>query len=232
MDQQLDHATQTQYFYILGAHYFQPTWREASSSINISTSICETLEFSALLLLSSFWEGALFHLRLLALKDRQLTEASGVCKPCLPDILMQHNPDVVVANVCPVFLMRMYAEREHTFGQKQSVLLAWLVFPGGLAGEESACNLGNLGSIPGLGRSPGERKGYPLQYPGLEKSCIVHGVAKSWTRLSDFHFTSLHWPDCGSWKDQYDIAYVCVSLSQGQLPNSLGVYPRLHHCNL
>ena len=49
-----------------------------------------------------------------------------------------------------------------------------------------------LGSIPGLGRSPGEGKGYPLQYSGLENSmdCIVHGVAKSWTRLSDFHFQS------------------------------------------
>ena len=44
--------------------------------------------------------------------------------------------------------------------------------------------------IPGFGKSPGEGKGYPLQYSGLEnfKDCIVHGVAKSWTRLSDFHF--------------------------------------------
>ena len=44
--------------------------------------------------------------------------------------------------------------------------------------------------IPGLGRSPGEGKDYPLQYCGLENSmgCIVHGVAKSWTRLGDFHF--------------------------------------------
>ena len=48
----------------------------------------------------------------------------------------------------------------------------------------------HLGSIPGLGGSPEEGKGYPLQYSGLENSmyCIVHGVAKSWTRLSDFHF--------------------------------------------
>ena len=47
------------------------------------------------------------------------------------------------------------------------------------------------GSIPGLGRSCGEGKGYPLQYSGLENSmdCIVHGVAKSWTQLSDFHFS-------------------------------------------
>ena len=63
-------------------------------------------------------------------------------------------------------------------------------FPGGLAGKESACNAGDLGSIPGLGRSPGEEKSYPLQYCGLENfmGCIVHGVSKSQTRLSDFHF--------------------------------------------
>ena len=56
-------------------------------------------------------------------------------------------------------------------------------FPGGSAGKGSACNAGDLGSIPGLGRSPGEGNGYPLQYFGLENSmdCIVHGVAKSWT---------------------------------------------------
>ena len=50
--------------------------------------------------------------------------------------------------------------------------------------------------IPGLGRSPGEGKGYPLQYSGLENSmdCIVHGVAKSQTWLSDFHF---HFGDTG-----------------------------------
>ena len=43
-------------------------------------------------------------------------------------------------------------------------------FPGGSAGEESACSVGDLGSIPGLGRSPGEGKGCPLQYSGLENS--------------------------------------------------------------
>ena len=51
------------------------------------------------------------------------------------------------------------------------------------AGKESPCNVGDLCSIPGLGRSPGEEKGYPLQYSGLENSMdsIVHGVIKSWT---------------------------------------------------
>ena len=105
------------------------------------------------------------------------------------------------------------------------------IFPGSSAGKESACNAGDPGSIPGLGRSPGEvigyplqyswatfvaplvknppvmwenglisglgrspgeGKGYPLQYSGLENfmDCIVHGVAKSQTPLSDFHFHS------------------------------------------
>ena len=62
--------------------------------------------------------------------------------------------------------------------------------PCGSAGKESTCNVGDLGSIPGLRGSPGEGKGYAFQYSGLENStdCVVHGVAKSWTRLSDFHF--------------------------------------------
>ena len=53
--------------------------------------------------------------------------------------------------------------------------------------KESACNTGDLGLIPGLGRSPGEGNSYPLQYSGLENStdCIVRGVANSWTWLSD-----------------------------------------------
>ena len=52
--------------------------------------------------------------------------------------------------------------------------------------------MGDLGLIPGLGRSPGEGKGYPLQYSGLENSrdYTVHGVSKSRTKLSNFHFTS------------------------------------------
>ena len=70
-------------------------------------------------------------------------------------------------------------------------------FPGGSHGKQSACNAGDPGSIPGLGRSPGEGNGNPLQYSCLENSmdreawwAIVHGAAKNWTRLSDFHFYS------------------------------------------
>ena len=63
-------------------------------------------------------------------------------------------------------------------------------FPGGSAGKESSCKAGDLGLIPGLGRSPGKGNGYPLQYSGLEKSMdyIVHGVTKSQARLNNFHF--------------------------------------------
>ena len=64
-------------------------------------------------------------------------------------------------------------------------------FPRGSEGEESACSVGDLGSIPGLGRFPGEGNGYPLQYSGLQilwTEAAVHGVTKSRARLT---FTSL-----------------------------------------
>ena len=66
-------------------------------------------------------------------------------------------------------------------------------FSGGSDGNQSACNARDLASIPGLGRSPGEGKDYPLQYSGLENSmdCIVHGVAKNQTQLSNFHFYNI-----------------------------------------
>ena len=76
------------------------------------------------------------------------------------------------------------------------LLFTWgqtmVCFPCDSAGKVSACNAGDLGSILQLGRYPGERKGYPLQYSGLENSMeyTVHGVAKGQTWLSDFHITS------------------------------------------
>ena len=66
--------------------------------------------------------------------------------------------------------------------------------PLGSTGKESTCNVGDLGSIPRLGRSPGEGKDYPLQYSGLENSmnCIVHGVAESdMTERLSFQFCLL-----------------------------------------
>ena len=78
----------------------------------------------------------------------------------------------------------------------------FLGFPGGSTGKESVCNAGDLGLIPGLGRSSGEGKGYPLQYSGLENSmdCIGHRVAKNQTRLSDIHFT--HFTIGSEWSHQ------------------------------
>ena len=65
-------------------------------------------------------------------------------------------------------------------------------FPSGSAGKESACNVGDLGLIPGLGRSPGEGNSYPPQYSGLENTMdyIVLVVTKSQMRLS-LHFTCI-----------------------------------------
>ena len=68
-----------------------------------------------------------------------------------------------------------------------------IILNGGSDGKVSVYDAGHPGLIPGLERSPGEGKGYLLQYSGLENSmdCVVHGVAKSRTRLSDFPFTFL-----------------------------------------
>ena len=64
-----------------------------------------------------------------------------------------------------------------------------MAFPGGSDSKESICNVGDLGSITGLGRSPREGNSYPLQYSGLENSmdCIAHVVTDSQMWLSDFH---------------------------------------------
>ena len=78
----------------------------------------------------------------------------------------------------------------------QELIFFYYCFPGGSEVKASACNVGDPGSIPGLGRSSGEGNGNPLQYSCLENPmdggawwATVHGVAKSWTRLSDFTFT-------------------------------------------
>ena len=75
--------------------------------------------------------------------------------------------------------------------QLWKVLLILKGFPDSSVGKESICNAGDPGLIPGLTRSPGEEKGYPLQYSGLENctDCTGHGIAKSRAQLSNFHFT-------------------------------------------
>ena len=83
-------------------------------------------------------------------------------------------------------------------------------FPCGSAGKESACNVGDLGSIPGLGRSPGEGKGNPLQHSGLEKfmDYIVYGVAKSQGFSLHFTFTMKSLCCCC----YYSVAKLCPTL--------------------
>ena len=101
----------------------------------------------------------------------------------------------------------------------------FLGFPCGSAGKESASNAGDLGSIPGLGRSPKEGKGYIIQYCGLENfmDCTVHGVAKSRTRLTDFHF---HFQCKAHWKPLADkiCSLICnCSLQQLTFSKMIGL---------
>ena len=81
--------------------------------------------------------------------------------------------------------------QENPWKKDRLPIPVFLGFPGGSAGKESTRNAGDLGSIPGLGRSPGGGKDYPHhQDSGLENSMdyIVHGITKSRTQQSDFRF--------------------------------------------
>ena len=95
----------------------------------------------------------------------------------------------------------------------------------GSAGKESTCNAGDLGLSLGWEDSPGEGKDYPIQYSGLENPMdyIVHGVAKSWTQLSDFHF---HWEivkDKGAWPAVvHGVAKSQTRLSTDQQQTTIG----------
>ena len=99
---------------------------------------------------------------------------SRACTPLISRILQCRRPgfDSWVGKIC--------------WRRDRLPTLVFLGFPGGSAGKESTCNVGDLSSIPGLGRSPGEGNGYPLQYSGVENSVdsIVHGVTES--DLRDF----------------------------------------------
>ena len=101
--------------------------------------------------------------------------------------------------------------------ERHFVIFFWLLgFPCGLAGKESTCNMGDLGSVPRLGRSPGEGKGNPLQYSSLETSmgCVVHGVAKSQTQLNNFHFFFCdfwRWVTLNNYEGSEIINLVCYS---------------------
>ena len=97
----------------------------------------------------------------------------------------------------------------YIYTHRERQIYAYKGFPGGSDGKESACNAGDLGLISGLGRSPGEGKGNPLQDSGLE-TCLVHGVAKTQTRLCDFHFTT-------SWSVQWVRIYTSIAEGMGSV---------------
>ena len=103
-------------------------------------------------------------------------------------------------------------------------------FPGGLDGKASAYNAEDLGSIPGLGKSPGEGNGTPLQYSCLENpmdgaawQATVHDVAKSWTRLSDFTFTFTFPFRSPQWIEQSFLCYI-VGFHQSSIINQRCIY--------
>ena len=100
----------------------------------------------------------------------------------------------------------------------------FLGFPCGPAGKVSACNVGDLVSIPGLGRSPGEMKGYPLQYSGLE-IYIVHGVPKSWTWLIDFHFFHFHYSQWPVFFFQSQLLFTVYLVIHTQTANHIVINP-------
>ena len=114
-------------------------------------------------------------------------QASTVCESktvkCLSWIQKRQR------NQRPSCNTRWIIEKAREF-QKKKIYFCFIGFPDSSVGKESTCNAGDPGSISGLGRSPGEENSHPLQYSGLENSMdsIVHGVAKSRTRLSNFHF--------------------------------------------
>ena len=103
--------------------------------------------------------------------------------------------------------------------------IKYIRHPGGSDSEESACNAEDLGSIPGLGRSPGEGHGYPLQYSGLENSlgrgawqAVVHGVTKSQTGLRTNPFTDMKY---------HLLVDVCASINTAVLLWKLPFYSKL-----
>ena len=86
----------------------------------------------------------------------------------MPVAQLVKNPPVMQET-----LVRFLGQEDPPWRRDRLPTPVFLGFPGSLAGKESVCNVGDLGSIPGFGRSPGEGKGYPLQYSVLDNS---HGL--------------------------------------------------------
>ena len=141
-------------------------------------------------------------------------------------IIIIANGTRTVLGVMEIFWNQTTADDCITLNSLNVIELYTSGFPCGSAGKESACNVGDLGSITGLGRSPGERNGYPLQYSGLENSMdyIAYGVAKSrTTEWLSLHFTSLQWGNLVVWR-QHKFQNVCVDKGTKQNPKKKANY--------
>ena len=130
--------------------------------------------------------------------------SSTFLEPCLPaSFPSSFSPFYILflgrflfLNTIPIIVLLKTVTKLHGWIFK-TLSISFPCFPGGSEVKTSACNVGDLGLIPGSGRSPGEGNGNPLQYSCLEKPmdggawwATVHSVAKSRTRLSNFTFTS------------------------------------------
>ena len=117
-----------------------------------------------------------------------------VWKEGLDDVINLANYFKSHSQISPIIQAKPTYETFHKLKQPGISEMDFNVGLCGSAGKKSGCNVGDLGSIPGLGRSPGEGNGNPLQYSCLENPmdrgvwwATVHGVAESWTLLSDEH---------------------------------------------
>ena len=125
---------------------------------------------------------------------RRVTEKCGTLQAnlCLPRVCEQVPSTTVLSR----YILGYLRQPSRFHGEPPLNQWGYLGFPGGSDGREYACNSGDPGWIPGLGISPGKGKNYPLQYSCLENFidrgawwATVQGITKSWTHLSDFHFS-------------------------------------------
>ena len=134
------------------------------------------------------------YLQSVAWKDQSWIAPKAVLTVCLPLMSAHLKQASLIAQLSknlPAMKETLvwFLGWEDLLEKGQAAHSSLLGFPCGSAGKESTCNVGDLDLISGLGRSPGEGKGYLLQDSVLQNSmdCIVPGVVKSWTQLSDFH---------------------------------------------
>ena len=189
------------YFYMFYKEPNNSTWYTTNSlylllyiftdlfKYNENTGNCTDLK-------STIWEVFIHIHTCEAIPAVRMMETPTSCKSCLCFCrLLSHPRQPLICHYIGFYILKMlftWTETMLFWGG----LVSYQGFPGSSTGKESACNAGDLGLIPGLGRSPGEGNGHPLQYSGLENSmdrgawqATAHGVAKIQRWLSDFQFS-------------------------------------------